>query len=66
MRHATHNLRDAAVHAIAWVGIEGAFLIVGTAVLALGAALVHPAGPYAVIGLMLVAYGLALAAPRRA
>lgn len=66
MRHATLALRGAMLRVIRWVGIEGAFVAAGTAVLAVGAALISPAGPYAVVGLVLVLYGLALAAPRRA
>lgn len=65
MRLATLALRAVILRALRWIGIEGTLIAAGTAVLAIGAALLHPAGPYAVLGLMLVAYGVALAAPRR-
>lgn len=65
MRLATLALRAAILRALRWVGIEGALIIAGTAVLAAGAALLHPAGPYGVVGLILIVYGAALAMPRR-
>lgn len=47
------------------IGIEGAFLLTGTALLAYGASYVSPAGPFMVVGLMCVLAGIALAVPAR-
>lgn len=48
------------------VGIEGALLLLGTGLLAVGAAYVSPAGPWLVTGGVAVLTGYALArAPRR-
>lgn len=65
MRLATLALRTALGRACRWVGLEGALIAAGTAILAAGAALLHPAGAYLVVGVMLIAYGGALALPRR-
>ena len=65
MRLATLALRAGLLRALRWIGMEGALIIAGTAALAAGAALLHAAGPYLVVGLMLVVYGFALALPRR-
>ena len=43
---------------------EGAFLIAGTVLLAIGASYVSPIGPYLVVGAMCLLVGLLLAAPR--
>lgn len=48
------------------VGLEGAFLLIGTALLAAAASTVSPVGPLVVVGVMCVLAGLALAVPRRA
>lgn len=48
------------------VGIEGLFLALGTACLAIASAFVSPAGPWAVIGVMALVVGLLMAVPRRA
>lgn len=45
------------------VGLEGAFLVAGTALLAVGASFFNPAAPYLVVGGMCVLIGLALARP---
>lgn len=47
------------------VGIEGVFLLVGTIALAIFAASIHPAGPWAVVGIMCILAGIALAIPER-
>lgn len=47
------------------VGLEGAFLLIGTALLAAGSSFIHPAGPLLVTGCMCVVVGLALALPAR-
>lgn len=43
------------------VDVEGGFVLAGTAVLAYGAGLLHPAGPALVVGAVLLLCGLALA-----
>jgi hypothetical protein len=47
------------------VGLEGAFLLAGAALLAVGASYIHPAGPYLVTGGLAVMAGIALALPAR-
>ena len=47
------------------VGAEGAFLLLGTVTLAVGASWLHPAGPWLVVGGMSLLVGLALALPQR-
>lgn len=47
------------------VGVEGAFLLLGTILLAVGSGFLTPAGPWFVIGGISLAIGLALAMPRR-
>ena len=46
------------------VGLEGAFLLAGTACLAVFAATLNPAGPWLVVGVVTLLLGLALAIPR--
>ena len=48
------------------VGLEGAFLLAGTVLLAAAASYVSPAGPFFVVGFMCILAGIALAIPRRA
>lgn len=48
-------------HVVGWIGLEGALLVVGTIVLAAGAALIHPAGPYLIVGIAAISAGLAAA-----
>ncbi len=48
------------------VGLEGAFLIAGTALLAVGAGYLDAAGPWFVVGGVLFLTGIALVIPRRA
>lgn len=47
------------------IGLEGAFLIAGTAALSAGASYFSPAGPWLVSGGVAVLVGLALAVPTR-
>lgn len=47
------------------VGLEGTFLLVGTVLLAAGAAYLSPAGPWLVVGGVSLILGLALAVPVR-
>lgn len=47
------------------IGAEGAFLAAGTALLAIGASYVSPAGPWLVIGVVCLGTGVALTVPRR-
>ena len=57
-------LRDLIVAIARGVGLEGAFLIAGTAALSVGASFIHPAGPWLVSGGVAVLIGIALALPR--
>lgn len=45
------------------IDVEGAFVIAGTAILASGAGAISPAGPYFVVGTVLLLLGFALARP---
>jgi membrane protein implicated in regulation of membrane protease activity len=47
------------------VGLEGVFLLIGTALLAVAASYVSPAGPWFVAGIMFTLAGVALATPPR-
>lgn len=58
MKRAVVALADA-------IGLEGAFLLIGTALLAVGTSYITPAGPWLVVGAVALALGLALAVPRR-
>jgi uncharacterized membrane protein (DUF106 family) len=62
---ATAALRRLFARAAAAVGIEGMFLAVGTALLAVFASYLSPAGPFLVVGVMCVLAGVALAIPPR-
>lgn len=65
MKPAVVTLRSWLSLLIRGVGIEGAFLVLGAALLAIGAGLVHPAGPWLVLGATAVLVALALAIPTR-
>mgnify|MGYP001572045971 CR=1 FL=1 len=65
MKQAVIQLQTHLRHLAASTGLEGAFLLVGTACLAIGSAYVHPAGPWLVVGIVGVLLGLALAVPSR-
>lgn len=45
------------------VGLEGAFLVAGTALLAVGSTFIVPYGPWFVVGGMAILAGIALALP---
>ena len=47
------------------IGAEGAFLAVGTLLLAVAASYIHPAGPFLVVGTVAMVIGIALALPTR-
>lgn len=66
MKRAAVALRGLAASLAALVGLEGAFLLGGTACLATGASYFSPAGPWLVVGVVAVLSGIALALPRRA
>ncbi len=65
MTRAAAALRDLIQDAASGIGIEGAFLAIGTALVAVGASYIAPAGPWLVVGTVSLALGLALAAPRK-
>ena len=65
MKHAAIAIASLGKTVAAVVGIEGAFLLIGTALLGVGAAYISPAGPFFVVGGMSVLAGIALALPRR-
>ena len=67
MKRAAVALRSLLTAAASGLGLEGAFLVAGTVLLATGAAYIHPAGPWLVTGGIAALLGLALAVtPRRA
>lgn len=65
MKRAASAIRTAASAVARAVGLEGAFLIAGTALIAAAGAYLHPAVPLLVVGVMCTLAGLALAMPRR-
>ena len=65
MRRATAALRALLVVLALAIGPEGAFVIGGTAALAIGASFISPAGPWFVVGVVGLLLGVALALPRR-
>jgi hypothetical protein len=65
MKRAAAALRSLVVWLASAVGLEGAFLLLGTAGLAYVASFVHPAGAIAVVSVMALLIGVALAVPPR-
>lgn len=65
MRRAAVAVRSLAARAAASVGLEGLFLLLGTALLADAASYLSPAGPPAVAGAACILAGVALALPQR-
>ena len=65
MKRAAVALRRLIARIAAAVGVEGLFLGAGTASLAYGASWLSPAGPPAVVGVMCILAGVALALPER-
>jgi hypothetical protein len=63
VKHAAGSLAVLVRRAARATGAEGAFLIVGTALLAVGASYVSPAGPWVVVGVVALLIGFALALP---
>lgn len=64
MRRATESLRVLLSNVVRSTGIEGAFLIAGTALLAIGAGYISPAGPFLTVGAVSLLAGIALAMPK--
>lgn len=65
MRAAAIAIRAYVLMLASSVGLEGLFLIVGTACLAVGASFISPAGPWFAVGVMATLAGLVLAVPPR-
>jgi len=65
VKRATVALRDLLVWLGKSVDMEGAFLLAGTALLAIGSTYLNPAGPWIVVGGVALILGLALAVPTR-
>ena len=65
MKRAAVALRDLLATLIGGVGLEGAFLLVGTVCLAVFAWSINPYGPWLVAGVMFTLAGIALAVPGR-
>jgi hypothetical protein len=61
VKRAALALRSASVAVARAIDLEGAFLIIGTALIAAAASYVHPAGPLLVVGVTCTLAGLALA-----
>lgn len=66
MKRAAASLRSFLVWLAAQVGLEGAFLLTGTACLAIWAGYFGPQWPWAVVGVVAIVTAFALIAPRRA
>ena len=64
MKRAAVALRSLASGIVSGVGLEGTFLGLGTACLAVFASFLSPAGPWLVLGVVGLATGIALAIPR--
>lgn len=60
-----YALRSLLARVFAAMGLEGAFLIVGTTLMAIGASFLSPAGPFFVVGAVCILAGLAIALPQR-
>lgn len=65
MKRTAAALRRAALSVAHAVGLEGAFLLAGTALLSTGAGFIAPAGPWIVSGSVFLLAGIALAVPPR-
>lgn len=65
MRRAAAALRGLALSTASAVGLEGAFLATGTALVAVGSTYISAAGPFFVVGAMALLAGVALALPTR-
>jgi hypothetical protein len=65
MKRAARALRGLALGLAGAVGLEGAFLLIGTTLLSVAAAHLSPIGPLVVVGSMCILAGLALAVPTR-
>lgn len=66
MKTAADALRSFVLWLAAQVGLEGAFLLIGTASLAVWASYFGPAWPWAVVGVMSLLTAFALIVPKRA
>ncbi len=65
MKRAAAALRSLTALVAGTVGLEGGFLLAGTALLSIGAGLLNPAGPWIVAGAVCFLAGIALAMPRK-
>ena len=65
MKRAAGALSDLASNIADSIGPEGAFLILGAALLAVGSSYISPAGPWLVLGAVSLALGIALAVPSK-
>jgi hypothetical protein len=65
VKRAAVSLRRFALAIATAIGLEGAFLLAGTVLLAVAASYVAPAGPFVVVGVMCILAGIALAIPPR-
>lgn len=65
MKRAADAIYSVGVYLARAVGLEGAFLIAGTALLAAGSTYVSPAGPLFVVGTVCMVAALGLALPQR-
>ncbi len=65
MTRAAAALRALLADVASGLGAEGAFLALGTILVAVGASYLSPAGPWIVTGAVSLALGIALAVPRK-
>jgi hypothetical protein len=63
VKHPAQALASLLARVAKALGPEGAFLLVGTVLLAVGAGVISPAGPWLVVGGVSLLIGLALAVP---
>lgn len=63
MKRPTRALASLLARAARAIGAEGAFLGVGTILLAIGASYIAPAGPWLIVGAVALLIGVALALP---
>jgi hypothetical protein len=65
MKRAAQAVNALVVRIASAIGLEGAFFVIGTALLAAGSSFIHPAGPLFVIGAACVLVSVALTVPER-
>ena len=65
MKRAAVSIRGLTARVASSIGLEGAFLLAGTVLLAIGASYIAPFGPWIVAGSLCILAGIGLAIPER-